>query len=116
MRRAVAPERLEDMSDVLAHHYTTALDLNGKIIWQQKICDYVTHQGFGSSPVLHENLVIVSADHRGGGVIAALNRETGKVVWSQDRPKLPASHHSHLDNRYRWRMSRWFRRRPPRRS
>jgi outer membrane protein assembly factor BamB len=69
--------------------YTTALDLNGKILWQQKICDYITHQGFGSSPVLHENLIIVSADHRGGGVIAALNRETGKVVWSQDRPKLP---------------------------
>jgi outer membrane protein assembly factor BamB len=69
--------------------YTTALDLNGKILWQQKICDYITHQGFGSSPVLYENLVIVSADHRGGGVIAALNRETGKVVWSQDRPKLP---------------------------
>lgn len=69
--------------------YTTALDLNGKILWQQKICDYITHQGFGSSPVLHENLVIVSADHRGGGVIAGLNRETGKVVWSQDRPKLP---------------------------
>jgi outer membrane protein assembly factor BamB len=69
--------------------YTTALDLNGKILWQQKICDYVTHQGFGSSPVLYENLIIISADHRGSGVIAALNRDTGKVVWSQDRPKLP---------------------------
>jgi outer membrane protein assembly factor BamB len=69
--------------------YTTALDLNGKTLWQQKICDYVTHQGFGSSPVLHESLALVSADHRGGGVIAGLDRKTGRIVWSVARPKLP---------------------------
>jgi outer membrane protein assembly factor BamB len=69
--------------------YTSALDLNGKLLWQQKVCDFVTHQGFGSSPVLYASLVIVSADNRGGGVIAALNRETGDLVWSQPRPKIP---------------------------
>jgi outer membrane protein assembly factor BamB len=69
--------------------HTTALDLNGKVLWQQKVCDYVIHQGFGSSPVIHESLVLVSADHRGGGVIVGLDRATGKVVWSQPRPKLP---------------------------
>jgi outer membrane protein assembly factor BamB len=69
--------------------YTSALDLNGKLLWQHKVCDFVTHQGFGSSPVLYESLVIVSADNRGGGVIAALNRETGDQVWSQPRPKIP---------------------------
>ncbi len=69
--------------------HTTALDLDGKILWQRKICDYVTHQGFGSSPVIHESLVLVSADHRGGGVIAGLDRKTGRVVWSESRPKLP---------------------------
>jgi outer membrane protein assembly factor BamB len=60
--------------------YTSALDLSGKLLWQHKVCDFVTHQGFGSSPVLYESLVIVSADNRGGGVIAALNRETGHQV------------------------------------
>jgi outer membrane protein assembly factor BamB len=69
--------------------HTTALDLEGKILWQQKICDYVTHQGFGSSPVIHESLVLVSADHRGGGVVAGLDKKTGRVVWSESRPKLP---------------------------
>ena len=68
--------------------HTTALDLDGKILWQRKICDYVTHQGFGSSPVIHESLVLVSADHRGGGVIAGLDRKTGRVVWSEPRPKI----------------------------
>lgn len=69
--------------------YTTALDLNGKVLWQQKVCDYVTHQGFASSPVLFESLVLVSADHKGGGVIAGLDRKTGRIVWSVPRPKLP---------------------------
>lgn len=69
--------------------HTTALDLNGKVLWQQKICDFVTHQGFASSPVLHESLVLVSADHRGGGTIAGLDRNTGRIVWSAARPKLP---------------------------
>jgi len=69
--------------------YTSALDLDGKLLWQHKVCDFVTHQGFGSSPVLYESLVIVSADNRGGGVIAALNRQTGDQVWSQPRPKIP---------------------------
>ncbi len=69
--------------------HTSALDLAGKILWQRKVCDYVTHQGFGSSPILHESLVLVSADHRGGGVIAALDRESGKIIWTHGRPKLP---------------------------
>ena len=69
--------------------HTTALDLNGKVQWQRKICDYVTHQGFGASPVLHESLVLVSADHRGGGVLAGLDKATGRMVWSESRPKIP---------------------------
>jgi outer membrane protein assembly factor BamB len=69
--------------------WTTALDLNGLVLWQRRICDYVTHQGFASSPVVHEALVLVSADHRGGGVVAGLDRQTGRIVWSEARPKLP---------------------------
>jgi outer membrane protein assembly factor BamB len=69
--------------------YTSALDLHGKILWQRKVCDFVTHQGFGSSPVLYGSRVIVSADHRGGGVIVALDSVTGDLVWSQSRPTLP---------------------------
>ena len=69
--------------------HTTALGLDGKVLWQRKICDFVAHQGFGSSPVIHESLVLVSADHRGGGVIAGLDRKTGRIVWSASRPTLP---------------------------
>jgi outer membrane protein assembly factor BamB len=69
--------------------YTTALDLSGKILWQQRVSDFVMHQGFGSSPVVYQSLVLVSSDHRGGGKLAALDKLTGKFVWQQDRPKIP---------------------------
>ncbi|PHX93275.1 MAG: serine/threonine protein kinase [Pedosphaera sp.] len=69
--------------------HTSALDLAGKVLWQRKACDFVAHQGFASSPVLHAALVLVAADHRGGGVIAALDQKTGAPVWSESRPKLP---------------------------
>ena len=69
--------------------YTTALGLDGTQIWQTKVTDYVLHQGFGSSPAVYEHLVIVSADNKGTGLIAALERATGQNVWKQPRPKLP---------------------------
>lgn len=69
--------------------YTTALSREGKQLWQTKITDYVLHQGFGSSPAIYQSLVIVSADNKGGGLIAALDRVTGAFVWKQERPKFP---------------------------
>lgn len=69
--------------------YTTALDRQGKRLWQTKVADYVLHQGFGSSPAVYQSLVIVSADNKGTGVIAGLDRASGKVVWKHERPKLP---------------------------
>jgi hypothetical protein len=69
--------------------YTTALDLDGRQVWQTRISDFVTHQGFGSSPAVYQSLVIVAADNKAGGVVAALDRTTGKVVWKQERPKQP---------------------------
>jgi outer membrane protein assembly factor BamB len=69
--------------------YTTALGLGGTKLWQTKITDYVIHQGYGSSPAVYQGLVIVSGDNKGGGAIAALERATGKIVWKQERPKMP---------------------------
>ena len=69
--------------------FTTALDLDGQQIWQARVSDFITHQGFGSSPAIYRSLVIVSTDHKGGGVVAGLDRASGKTVWRQERPKLP---------------------------
>ena len=69
--------------------YTTALSRDGRQLWQAKITDYVTHQGYGSSPAVYRSLVIVSADNKGGGAIAALDRRTGQLVWKHQRPRTP---------------------------
>lgn len=68
---------------------TSALDIDGKILWQTKISDYVVHQGYGASPAIYQDLVIVSADNKGGGAIAGLKRTSGEIVWRRDRPRLP---------------------------
>jgi len=65
---------------------TSALELNGRIAWQTTVTRYQTHQGFSSSPCLFGDLVIVSADNRGGGAVVAMSRETGMVAWKQQRP------------------------------
>ncbi len=67
----------------------TAISLEGTQRWQTKICDYVIHQGYGASPAVYQSLVIALADSHAGGVIAALDRKTGAIVWKRDRPKEP---------------------------
>ena len=69
--------------------YTTALDNNGKQLWQAKVSDYVIHQGYAASPNVYQHLVIVNADNKGGGSIVAMDRSNGDIVWQHARPKLP---------------------------
>lgn len=69
--------------------WATALDLQGNIVWQTRVAGYTLHQGYGPSPMIYRSLLLVSADNKGTGAIAGLERATGKIVWKQDRPKLP---------------------------
>lgn len=66
--------------------YTTALSLDGAQLWQTKVDDFVTHQGYAASPAPYGPLVIVSADHKGGGSIKGISRTSGDIAWSHDRP------------------------------
>jgi outer membrane protein assembly factor BamB len=67
----------------------TALTLDGQLLWQTRVCDYLIHQGYGSSPTVYQSLVLVSADNDAGGVVAGIDRATGEIVWKHERPKLP---------------------------
>jgi outer membrane protein assembly factor BamB len=70
--------------------YTTALARDdGKQLWQTNLGDYAIHQGYASSPALYQSLVIVSADSKGDGSVAGLDRKSGQIVWKQSRPKVP---------------------------
>jgi outer membrane protein assembly factor BamB len=69
--------------------FLSALDLQGKLLWQAKLADYRIHQGYGASPALYQSLVLAAADSHLGGVVAAFDRQTGALVWKHDRPKQP---------------------------
>ena len=65
---------------------TACLDAaTGKIIWsrQDLPCDH--HRGPGSSPILFEDLLILTFDGYDQQYVTALNRDTGESVWRTDR-------------------------------
>jgi outer membrane protein assembly factor BamB len=45
--------------------------------------------GFGSSPVIHRNLVFVQCDVQDDSFLAALDVDTGDTVWKVDRDEIP---------------------------
>lgn len=67
----------------------SALSTDGKILWQRRVCDYVIHQGYGASPLVHDGRVFVVADHKDKGRVAALDPATGDVLWERERPPAP---------------------------
>ncbi len=66
--------------------WTSCLDLEGKILWQTRISGFVTHQGYGSSPILFKDMILVSTDNKKGGRVAGVDRQSGKIVWFRERP------------------------------
>ncbi|HEX8185474.1 MAG TPA: PQQ-binding-like beta-propeller repeat protein, partial [Blastocatellia bacterium] len=63
-------------------------DFNGKLVWKQTLGGIPQlGMGAGSSPVLYENLLIVTADQDAGDAsyIAALDKMTGRQVWKTPR-------------------------------
>jgi hypothetical protein len=75
------------------HHdgniWATALDLDGKQVWQKKVGTFVSHWGYSASPTIYRNWLIVATDHKGGGGLHALDLRTGEQRWETARPKAP---------------------------
>ncbi len=64
---------------------TVCLDKSGKIVWKNTELNFNVIQGAGSSPILHEDLLILTCDGIDVQYIAALDKRTGKVRWKQAR-------------------------------
>lgn len=64
-----------------------SLDFDGNELWQIDAGRFYPEQsfGYGSSPLLVGNNVIVSAESEGEGFIAAFNADSGKEVWRTKR-------------------------------
>ncbi|EAQ80416.1 outer membrane protein assembly factor BamB family protein [Blastopirellula marina] len=69
-----------------------ALDLNGKLLWKKQ-GPFTPQQfkfGFGPSPLLYGDLVILAAEYEQGYIIA-LRKKNGAIAWKIDRPQISFS-------------------------
>lgn len=64
-------------------------DLNGKLLWQQKIEPKATRFGWGTaaSPVVYKDRLFVLNDNDESSYLTALDKVTGKELWRVDRGK-----------------------------
>lgn len=74
--------------------HLSALDHEGNIAWQREVGPFESEHGFGSSVLLWKGLLFLNGDSRGNGYIAAINSESGELVWRTPRPG-PGRHGSY---------------------
>ena len=63
---------------------TARLSPKGKIIWK-KVFSYSPVHGSGSSPVVHGDLLLFSADGASDPSLYALNKKDGSIAWKKRR-------------------------------
>jgi len=67
------------------HNGTAALDSSGKILWKNDELAYSPVHGNGGAPVVVGDAVVFSADGGSEQFVAALDRNTGKILWKTPR-------------------------------
>lgn len=68
------------------HYVVVALDQQkGRELWRQDLGPFAAEHGFGASPAVFENLLIVPNDQDGPSGVVALDCATGGVVWRTPR-------------------------------
>ena len=63
---------------------TACIRKSGEVVWKARL-KYSPEHGPGGSPVLFENLLIVSCDGQDTQYVVALDKETGKIRWRSAR-------------------------------
>ena len=82
-----------DGEHLFAHFGSRGLycyDMAGNLKWQTDLGNMITRNGFGegSSPALHEDVLVVNWDHEGDSFIVALDKRTGEQLWKKDRDEV----------------------------
>ena len=64
-----------------------ACDHDGELVWESPDLGPVKGgHGFGTSPIVYGDLVVIARDTQGDSSLVALDRMTGEVVWNTPRP------------------------------
>ncbi len=84
-----SPSPIVEADRVYVHfgsYGTACLDANTKeVLWRREDLECLHFRGPGSSPVLFEDLLILSFDGIDVQYLTALNKDTGETVWRTDR-------------------------------
>lgn len=67
-------------------------NLDGKELWRQSPGTFASKHGFCSSPLLHNDLVILNCDQDDTAYLVAYEKATGKERWRTDRPNKTRSY------------------------
>jgi outer membrane protein assembly factor BamB len=63
-----------------------AFSARGRELWRLPLGPFNMYYGFGASPVLAGDLIILPVDQDTGSYLVAADRKTGKIRWKVDRP------------------------------
>ena len=63
-----------------------AFSADGAERWRLPIGPFSMFYGFGASPILVDDAIILPVDQDGGSYLVAVDKQTGKVRWKVDRP------------------------------
>ena len=83
-----SPTPISDGKHLFVHfgtHGTACLTLDGKIVWQNRELKYVPQHGSGGSPILVDDMLVVSCDGSNTMFVVALDKATGKIRWQTNR-------------------------------
>jgi outer membrane protein assembly factor BamB len=73
-----------------------AVDMNGRAVWTRHLGKefgaWDIHWGNGSSPVIHNNTLILVCYHGSTSYLLALDARSGKQLWKVDRPRSTTSY------------------------
>lgn len=83
-----APSPVTDGEVVVSlfHHLgLVAHDMEGKELWRQPIGPFNIPHGMSTSPVLHDDLVVLQVDQDNGAYLVAFDKRTGEQRWRVER-------------------------------
>ncbi len=63
-----------------------AFSADGAELWRLPMGPFSTFYGFGASPILVDDAIILPVDQDGGSYLVSVDKKTGKVRWKVDRP------------------------------
>jgi len=67
-------------------YHVVALDQQrGEELWRRDLGPFAAEHGFGASPIVYEDLVILANDQDGPSSVVALDAATGKTRWESPR-------------------------------